>query len=63
MAGRKKSVAKKAQNTNKAQSETFKKVAKELEADGDLNLTEAEEKLEKTMKKVAARRSFRADDS
>lgn len=33
--------------TDKKQSENFKKVARELEADGELNLTEAEEALDK----------------
>ncbi len=42
---------KKPANTDKAQSERFKEFAKELEADGDLNLTEAEEKLEEAFVK------------
>lgn len=38
------------QVTDKNQSEQFRKVARELEADGDLNLTEAEEKFEEAVK-------------
>jgi len=38
---------KKPTNTDKKQSEKFKELAKELEADGELNLTEAEEKFER----------------
>ena len=52
VAKKKKAKAKLTQVTDKAQSEQFRKVARELEADGDLNLTEAEEKFEKTLKKV-----------
>jgi CelD/BcsL family acetyltransferase involved in cellulose biosynthesis len=37
------------QVTDKKQSENFKKVARELEADGDLNLTEAKEKFENAL--------------
>ncbi len=40
---------KKPTNTDKAQSERFRKLAKELEADGDLDLTEAEEKFERAI--------------
>lgn len=39
--------------TDKAQSDQFRKVARELEADGDLNLAEAEENFEKAMKKIS----------
>jgi hypothetical protein len=50
----KKKKAKLTQVTDKAQSEQFRKVARELEADGDLNLTEAEEEFEKTVGKITA---------
>lgn len=36
-----------------AQSERFKEIVRELEADGDLNLTEAEAAFERAMDKVA----------
>lgn len=39
-------------NTDKAQSEQFKKVARELEADGELNLTDAEERFDKAVGNV-----------
>ncbi|MEX6634039.1 hypothetical protein [Hyphococcus lacteus] len=39
-------------NTDKAQSEQFKKVARELEADGELNLTDAEKRFEKALDKL-----------
>ncbi len=38
--------------TDKAQSERFKELAKELEADGDLNITEAREKFEQEIGKL-----------
>lgn len=50
VAKKKKPKAKLTQVTDKAQSEQFRKVARELEADGDLNLTEAEEKFEHAIK-------------
>lgn len=43
---------KKPANTDKAQSERFKKLAKELEDAGELDLTEAEETLDRTVRKV-----------
>ncbi len=43
------------QVTDKKQSEQFRKVARELEADGKLNLTEAEEEFERVIKKAASR--------
>jgi len=43
---------KKPTNTDKKQSERFKELAKELEADGELNLTEAEEKFEQALGKI-----------
>ena len=49
MARGKKAVTK---NTDKAQSDQFRKTARELEADGSLDLTEAEEKLERAIKSV-----------
>ncbi len=35
--------------TDKKQSDQFRKVARELEADGELDLTEAEEKFERAL--------------
>ena len=52
MAGKRK--PKPQQVTNKAQSENFKKVARELEADGDLDLTEANEKFDETLDAINA---------
>lgn len=37
--------------TDKKQSDQFRKVARELEADGDLNLTEAEKRLDKVIRR------------
>lgn len=54
MAGRKKAVTR---NTDKAQSDQFRKTAEELEADGSLDLTEASEKLERMVKSVTPSRS------
>jgi len=50
---KKKPKAKLTQVTDKAQSEQFRKVARELEADGDLNLTEAEKEFEKAIDDIA----------
>lgn len=44
--------------TDKKQSDQFRKVARELEADGELSLTDAEEKLDR-----AVRNSKRPVDS
>ncbi len=49
--------------TDKKQSENFKKVARELEADGDLNLTEAEEKLDRILKANKSREKSSHQDS
>lgn len=38
--------------TDKAQSERFKELAKELEADGGLNLTEADKEFRDTLKRI-----------
>ena len=46
---------KKPANTDKAQSERFKELAKELEAAGELDLTEAEGKFEKALRKTLRR--------
>lgn len=52
MVAKKKAKTKLTQVTDKAQSDQFKKVARELEADGDLNLTEAEKKLDEIVDKL-----------
>lgn len=49
---KKKAKTKLTQVTDKNQSEQFRKVARELEADGDLNLTEAEKEFEKAIKRI-----------
>lgn len=45
------------QVTDKKQSEQFRKVARELEADGKLNLTDVEEEFEKAIDSVTRKRS------
>lgn len=57
MVDKKKTKPKLTQVTDKAQSDQFKKVARELEADGDLNLTDAEKKFEKAFDKAVAKQS------
>lgn len=53
MVTKKKAKTKLTQVTDKKQSDQFKKVARELEADGELNLTEAEEQFEKAIDNIA----------
>lgn len=52
MVAKKKAKTKLTQVTDKAQSENFRRVARELEAAGELNLTEAEEEFEKAIEKI-----------
>ena len=46
--------AKKPRETDKKQSARFKKLAEELEAAGELDLTEAEEKFEELVDRISA---------
>lgn len=57
MVAKKKPKTKLTQVTDKKQSDQFRKVARELEADGDLNLTEAEEKFEKAIDRISSKTS------
>ncbi|PQA86748.1 hypothetical protein [Hyphococcus luteus] len=58
---KKKTKTKLTQVTDKNQSEQFRKVARELEADGELDLTEAEEKFEKAIDKLTKKRAQPSD--
>ena len=52
---------KKPANTDKAQSERFKELAKELEAAGELDLTEAERTFERALSDVLKPRRHPTD--